>query len=166
MSKRDYKDAIIAGLLAALIMSTVSWFVRNLGLGFSFTPETVFAALFGFEGSAKAWWFGFVVNMFFGVGFGIVYCRIFEFTVDILNHSFWGLLLGGTQACVLGFLFFLSPRVRELIIAPGAGTLQLSMPDVVNWIFLHLIYGVSVWTIFEEVEGYRRQSFLKKQYAN
>ena len=155
MDTRDYRDAMLAGVISAIALSIIGAFVGSVGFGRG--PEAAWAALLGFGPEPTGWWLGFVVHIAFGALVAIGYLWIFEMLYRFFDHWFIGALVGMLHCAVLGFLLGLSPKVCPILFNCPVGTgFNPSMPDMVAWIGMHAIFGILMWMMLEEVEGRRR----------
>jgi hypothetical protein len=155
METRDYFDAMVAGAVGAILMTIIGVFFGTVGLAKG--PEASWALLLGLGTGTIAWWLGFLVHVILGAVVAIGYLWVFELVYRFVDHWFVGMLVGIVHAAILGFFLVLSPRVRPVLfgVQEGAG-FEPSMPAVVIWLALHIIFGLTVWTLLEDVEGHRR----------
>jgi hypothetical protein len=155
MEPRDYRDAFLAGALGSVAVSLVGSFLGFMGL--TYGPVAAWAALLGVGHDTLGWWLGFFIHVLFGALVGIGYFWIFQILRRFLDHWFVGAMVGLLQASILGFLLGLSPRVCPNLFGCFQGQgVNLSMPDMIAWIGMHLVFGIVVWTLLEEVDDGRR----------
>jgi hypothetical protein len=155
MDPRDFHDAMLAGAIAALVMSLIGAFFRRYGIGLG--PEAAWAALFGLGSGPLGWWLGFIVHVIAGAIVGIAYGWMFEVLYQFADHWFVGVVVGMIHAAVFGFLLGLSPKVRPVLFGVVEGeAFGMSMPNAVAWVSLHAIFGIIMYMMLEEVEGRRR----------
>ena len=146
MKAHNVRYALVSGLIASIITTMISWVARFSGIGVG--PEATWASLLGFGSSSIAWWLGFAVHVIMGSVIAVGYCWLFDMLDRSLSHWGVGFALGLIHANFVGFLLILSPKADALLFGGPSG---IELPKVLAWIALHIIYGVTVWTLWEEI---------------
>jgi|LauGreDrversion4_2_1035121.scaffolds.fasta_scaffold84052_3 hypothetical protein len=153
MGTKDYQYALFTGLIASLVTTLISWLTRITGIGIG--PEATWAIILGFGTSQPAWWLGFAVHIVTGSVIALGYCWLFNILDRSLNHWGTGLAVGLVHANFIGFLLIMSPKAGPVLFNGPSG---VNLPKVMMWVFLHMIYGLTIWTLWEEV-GEERQIY-------
>ena len=149
METKDVRYALFAGAVASMVVSMLSWLIRynNIGLG----PEAAWANLVGLGASPVGWWFGLAAHLIFGSVIAIGYCWAFNLLDRFVNHWVVGIGLGVLHAAVFGFFLMLSPKAGSLFVELRGNTPTIQFPLVFAWVGTHMFYGVTLWTLWEEV---------------
>ena len=150
-------SAVGAGILATLIMTAVMY------MGKFMLPKQMPMDILYMLGSMiskdkpVAYAVGSMMHAGFGIGFALIHIALFV-AFDINDDLvLWGILFGAVHWMIMGMMMgmmkVMHPRIQDGSV-PDPGFFLMNFPpmNIMGFLMVHLIYGLSLGTLYEAFE--------------
>jgi len=144
-----FLQAMIAGVVGALVMSGVMLLLRMAGLNISL--EALLGSMVSQYVSAPVFLIGFLIHLCVGAVAAIVYAGIFEFAIQragVLAGAGIGLCHGLLTGLVMSAIPAMNP-LTQYSSAPGAFLQNVEFGPIL-FIALHIIFGAVTGAVYGE----------------
>jgi hypothetical protein len=156
--------AFLIGMLAGAVMVLLLAIGRLFGIQANLSMMV--GTMFGFAPGIGTWILGFIVHVVLSGLIAFLYAAGFEYITHSASASIGAtfsiihILIGGFM---MGLIPLLHPMIPEMMPAPGAFLAGLGVAGVIEFIVLHLVYGILVGAMYSPVKHSELQKVRKEQ---